>query len=394
MSPHAASGPEATDPSALTPLQIGVSTMAMIGVTAVAGLPTLLTAYAGQEGWISALIAVPAGLVPLVLLYDLDRRQPGLTLVQHARRALGPIGGLLLSLPLLMLLSSTTPLGAHQQADIVGMEALRRTPTVVVVGLFLLVPLYAARQGREVLARLTTLSVAVAIGALLLIGATSLRSVRGENLQPVFALGWVPLLQGAAPAAAWYAETAVLGLLLPFRATERRAAWAAAAAGLVIVGLQVSLVTAWDLSIFGPLADQMVFALFQVTRVSNLAEFLTHMDSILIIAWVAGEMARMGLWLYCLCLAFSQWLGLRDYRPLTLPVAAAVAIGACTWFQNASQFNAWVMRVWPFWGLALGIGSPLLVWLAVVLRGTGAGRRQARPAAGSARAACAGPGRT
>jgi spore germination protein KB len=348
--------------------QIATLAFVVMAGTAVLSLPLVLTTYAGQDAWLAALLASPVGLVPLALLYLLERQAPGLTLAEHARRALGRALGGALALAWALFLATTLPVVVREFADLVRSEALPRTPEPVVLGLLLLVPTYMARQGAEPIARVAGVLTPLAAVALVVIFLPSLGAARLEHLLPVWALGWRAVLQAAAPAAAFYGETALLGFVLPFRGGSMAGAWAAAALGLGAVAVTVAAATAWALLVFGPLTAVLPNTLFQVTRAASVAEFVTHLDALFIGVWLAGGLVKLALWLFCTTVSLAQALGLPDYRALSLPVAAFGLVAGCAWFPSSGDVVRWIERAWPFWGLAFELGVPLVVVAGALLR--------------------------
>ncbi len=352
----------------LTPYQTAMLTLALVGGTSVIVLPSILAAYAGQTAWLSALLPLPAGLLPLLIWRDLDRRLPGLTLLEQARAVLGPAGSIPVGAGLIALFASVCPAILRQFADLISAEALPRTPEIVVLGLMMVVPLYGVRQGPEVVARLAEILVPLAVGALVILGSAGLKDVVFNHLRPFMAQGPGPVLQGSLEAAAWYAETALLTLLLPFHGYGRRLAITGAVAGLLIAAGLTAVTTAWTVAVLGPLAGRVTFPIFQVTRVTSVAKFLTHLDSMLVVAWVAAGFVKTAVWFYALCTAVAATVGLRDYRPLTVPLAGLVVVGAMTWWASSAQLTGWVFHDWVFWGLSLELGIPAAVWIGALVR--------------------------
>ena len=53
----------------------------------------------------------------------------------------------------------------------------------------------------------------------------------------------------------------------------------------------------------------------------NIADFFTHLESLVMAFWIMGAFIKMAVLLYILSLGIAQWLNLSDYRPLVFPVA-------------------------------------------------------------------------
>ncbi len=216
------------------------------------------------------------------------------------------------------------------------------------------------------------------IAALLLILLPVTKDMNATNLLPLLARGWRPVLQGAAAPAAFYAETAYLFYVLPFRGRGRGQSLGAAVLAVTAVACMLAACTGALTALFGPLLPKLAVPVFQATRVVSIAQFLEHLDGLLRVAWVSLSFVKMGSFLYCFCLALGQLLGLRDYRALTLPAAVYAVTAALYWFDSTASVSHWIMDTWPFWGGALTLGPPLLVWAVALARGIGRPRpRQA-----------------
>ncbi len=338
------------------------------GATGLLSLPAPLTQYAGQDGWLAALVGIPFGLIPLAAWYVLDRRLPGRSFTEQARAFLGPVGGSLLAVLPVVLFATTLAATGREVVDVVLVEGLPRTPLLIVLPLLLLPPLYAVRSGLEALARLGEVMVPLGIGMLLMILLVSFKEMQPLNLRPFLASGWRPVWQGAAAPAAFYAESFFFLYILPQRGRDRAATLRAAAAGVVTVAVLLALSTAITVAIFGPLGTVLPAPVFQGTRVVSIAEFFTHLDSVLVVSWLAMSMVKIGVFLYCFCFALGQLLGMRDYRPLTLPAGAFTVISADQWFPSTSTVSHWLTHSWPFWGGVMELLPPLALAAAALVR--------------------------
>lgn len=356
----------------LTSRQIFLLTLALVGATEILTEPTSLARYAGQDAWLAPLLGLPIGVLPLLCWHALDRRFPWLTLTEQARTVAGPIiGGTLLLLP--VLLRSITALGTaeRQVSELVAGIALPRTPPVVASALLVLPVVLVVRMGPEVLARLAEVLVTGGFALLLLLAAVATRHAHPSSRLPIMARGWRPVLQGGLVSGGFDFPTVFLMYLLPFRGCTRRTALAAALGGLAAAGVLLSMTTAVCIMIFGGLTPMLNIAFLQVVRTVSLSEFLTHLDPVFLTVWEGFSFVKIGLYFYVTCLSLAQTLGLKDYRPLTLPVAAFTIIGSVTWFSSSVQAAQFATRALPFLGILLGLPSPMLVWAVAALRGMG-----------------------
>lgn len=353
----------------VSPLQVFLLTVALIDGTAIVTLPAPLVRFAGPSAWVAALVGLPAGLLPLGILYLLDRRAPDRTIVEHARLAAGPVGGALLTLPILALFLNTLGNTPREFTDLVAGVALPRTPTVVVTALLLAAPVAVVRAGLEVLARLAELLILPGLLALAGVLAANVRDMQPINLLPVLARGWGPVLQAAAAPAGWYMEMLYLTAILPFGQQRRGAHWRAALLGLLCAGVLLSCATAATQAVFGPATAALAAPVFQLARVADVSGFLTHLEPFLMVAWVTLGYVKTGIFFYVFCIGLAQTLGLSHHRALTLPVAAMAILVNTVWYDSAADVAYFVTRIWPFVACTAAVVAPLLVLAATWLKG-------------------------
>ncbi len=362
-------GPPLREDWGLTSRQVFWMLLALLGAIAALGVPAGVVRLSGQNGWMATLLPVPIALIPIALWRALDRRLPGLTFTEHARAVLGPVAGSILAVcP--VLLSSSHLVGATRiVSDLVQSNALPRTPTIAVTLLLITPALYAVRSGVEVVGRLAEILVPVGLTAVALILLFTLGDSHPANLLPVLADGWRPVLQGAIVPLGYYIETFYIMYLLPFRGRPVRAMVTASVAALVGAALLLTVTTALLTMDFGPLVQSLAVPVLGAARTVSLARIVTHLDPLLIVAWVAITIIKIETLLFVLCISLSQLLGLHDYRPLTLPLGAFAAFAANAWWGSDVQLKSWFTYDWPFWAVSLALVPPLIVWVVAALRG-------------------------
>ncbi|MGQ9532911.1 MAG: GerAB/ArcD/ProY family transporter, partial [Desulfotomaculales bacterium] len=109
---------------------------------------------------------------------------------------------------------------------------------------------------------------------------------------------------------------------------------------------------------------------FELARQVNIADFITRIDAVIMIIWVAGNFAKFTVWFYVGTLATAQLLDLRDYRPLLLPLVLVEIAWAVFFFDSVPEMTTWVSKTWPPYSLTMQILIPLLLLGAAKLKAT------------------------
>ena len=338
---------------------------------AVAFLPVVTTADAYQDAWISAAIQFfPAALL-LIFFGGLGTRFPDLTLAQYSEKLLGRWPGKALALVILWILLHIAATEVRIYADMLITGFLTETPAVFLIATMVIASAAAAYAGIEVIGRaadlLFPIYLLMIVGTLLL--PLPLLDNMLFNLEPVFSRGWGPVLRGAVTPVAVTSQFLVLTMLVPAVNEPKRALKSALAAlaGASAVLIPIVLITT---AIIGPKpAQRLVYPFFSVVRVVALSEFVERVEALAILSWGFGLFVEVAVYLYCGAKGLAQVMGLRDYRPLVLPMAVIWTTLGVHVAKNVFQMLIFFKPLFfaPYAGAVMILPFALL-WAAFILR--------------------------
>ena len=197
------------------------------------------------------------------------------------------------------------------------------TPSIVVASALLLFSVYAARNGIEVIGRLSEF-----IGPVIMIGILSIAFALSKDmdfkaLAPVMEKGFFSLLYGGLYISSLTTEILGLAMVLPYLNDHKKAKTVLISSFLFIVAWFL-IITVSVLSTFGPLARGFPFPTFEAVKVINIGDFLDRIEAVHMALWVLGIFIKIAFYLYLTALGIGQLFNLKDYKPLVLPLAAVV----------------------------------------------------------------------
>jgi len=137
---------------------------------------------------------------------------------------------------------------------------------------------------------------------------------------------------------------------------------------LLVVGLIFIISIAGSLAAFGPLTGSMNYPFLNTTRIINIGNVIERMEPLVMIAWVAGGFAKITFFYYISVLGAAQWLKLKDFRPLVLPVGLILVSLSMAVGEKALDIFHFIAHIFPFYGLFFEAGIPLLLLIIVLLR--------------------------
>ena len=105
-----------------------------------------------------------------------------------------------------------------------------------------------------------------------------------------------------------------------------------------------------------------------VVRYISLADFLEHLESLVMAIWVAGAFLKISVMYYALVTGTAQWLKLSDFRPLVLPHGFLLVLFAIWSAPNLSELGHFLTATGPFYLTTMQTLVPLLLLLVALIR--------------------------
>ncbi len=335
-------------------------------------LPALTSADALQDAWLSALLAFLPSMLIIILIGKLALKFPEKDIVGYSVELLGKIPGklLLLFYFFLFLLIASTDLRLY--AGVIKTGFLVRTPLVVTAAVMMLAVVAVVYAGLEPLGRCA--DVIFPVFLLLLVAGLLFPLVRADyqNLQPVLARGWPPVIMGSIIPAAITVQYLHMSIIIP-SVNEPQKALRAALWSLVLGIFFLILISIQVVSVLGAEeGSRSLFPVFRMLRAVRFSRFWERVEAVNIFGWGLGIFITLALGLYFCAWLFSRLLGLKDYRPLLFPLAVILVT------LSVQQYTS-TLEVVRFF--TPGVGAPFIffvmlfplvvLWVAYLLRRPG-----------------------
>jgi len=330
--------------------------------------PALVAGVSGRDSWLAVILATCAGLGIWFLALALARRFPGQTIIQYSRLVLGKWLGGAAGLLFLLFFFFIGASMLRMLPDIMTAVYMYRTPLVVFTVSLLAVSAYAVLEGLEVLMRVNELLLPLGMGTLLFVGAASLPGVDFGRYLPVLENGLGPVSWGAQLILGFLGETVIILFLFPYVADQERMAaagvWSLAAVG---AAMQVGVLA---IGLFGPkVTADMTFPALEMVRLIRLGDLITNLDILMMMVWVGGIFLKFTIIYYSVCLGSAQWLDLKDYRPLVIPLGVCMAAYSLFAYHGIDDYMTMLTRTFPGNAFAHEVVLPLLLLLASLVCG-------------------------
>ncbi|HBT47422.1 MAG TPA: hypothetical protein DEA73_06040 [Peptococcaceae bacterium] len=336
--------------------------------TALLFLPALIVSRAQQDAWMSVVLAIVFTLPLALLLGWLLYRFPGRTLFQVAETVLGKILGKAMTLFYVLAFVQWNAIVLREFGEFLVAAVMPETPLIVFTVTLMVLAVYAARNGLEVIARSAQfiLPLMVSFFLIVLVLATPKMSLR--NLFPLLEGGLGPLLLGAFITLGSTGEIIVISVVGAFL-QQPEGVKRSLILGLAGILFFLVLGVMGGVLVFGACeAGRLTFPAFSLARVISIGNFLERIEVLFMAIWVGGIFIKVTLNLYIAALGLATAADLREYRPLCAPLAALVVVLSVWLFDNLTGVLFYLEQVLPVWALLWQWTVPAALALTAVIR--------------------------
>ncbi|MDI6710541.1 MAG: endospore germination permease [Thermoanaerobacterales bacterium] len=348
--------------------------ISIVLATAILFVPAITAQYARQDAWLSLIVAGVFGILVTYMAVRLAQRFPRETVVQYAPRVLGPVVGKAVAFVYVFYYLFVAYFVQREFSELMNTAYLLKTPPIVIIALLTLLAVYVLYQGLEVLCRVNTVVLWSILASIVLIVALGAKEIRLDAFQPVLEHGAGPVVLGAVAPGSWFGETAVVLMLMPFiSSAEQPRMVRFNLLAVLVLFLVMEMIVVASIGRFGiEQAATKVFPTLSLARHITVPALpiVERQDPVFMIFWVAGMLFKLATFFYAGTLALAQWLNLKDYRPLVLPVAVIISVLAMQSWTGIVELKSFSAEVFP---LAITFVQFLLTGLilaAALVRGT------------------------
>ncbi|WP_312116450.1 GerAB/ArcD/ProY family transporter [Brevibacillus reuszeri] len=362
----------------ITAGQMGLLMFFAIAASAVTVVPGITGKYAHNDLWLSPIWASMIGYVTVFITCRLHQLYPNQSVIQYNEVILGSFLGKLASLFLIFFYLHLTGLILRGFAEFVVGNFLNRTPISVVMISMLLVNALAVKGGVEVLGRTSQLFFLIFLLPVALMPFL-LGSMKLHYLFPILEHGLKPTFLGAASPQAWFSEVFIMAFFLPFVTNQEKSM----RSGMISVFgamLMLTVINFFILFVMGRQAGDFLYPVMVAFRYISVADFFQNLDSVVMGIWIIGMYQKISVFYYATAIGASQILGLRDYRPLVLPLGILIIVMAFWSVPDQLRVSQFDTLAFPIYGPLVQTVFPLLLWIIAIWQKRGQATNTGRTA--------------
>ncbi|MCU6708498.1 endospore germination permease [Paenibacillus sp. J5C_2022] len=345
-------------------------------------VPTAVVQIARQDSWLSMLLVIPLHYFIILIYLALANRFPHLSLAQYSQHILGTWLGKIVTATYIFYFSVLCALVLRNMSDFIGKSVLPQTPEWFLSGTFMLVIVYGTYLGIETIGRTGDILFGWTLIVIFIISVALFNQMYGGHFLPLLGEGIVQAMKGMYPVLGFpVAECVFLTVLLPLVQTkERSKLYAKLAVAVAVNGGISTLNVAMLIAVLGVSETvRSPYAVYEMVKAINIEDILVRVEILFAVVWIGTVFMKLLLSFYTVTVLLGQFLHLRTYRPLVVPLGLFIVPMSIIIYRNSVHSTIFAMDVWTIYSVGQGVMIPLVLLLIAWARGARSEEKGAFP---------------
>lgn len=330
-------------------------------------LPAMLIMQAGRDAWLAAIGGWFLDVLLAVVYAYMGVRFPGENFVQYSITILGNIAGKIVGIffPLFFLLACVVLMRGFSQ--LLNEFFMPTTPLLATIIPALFIAAYAARQGIEVIGRVTELLGPLYLLSIILIAILLIPNATLDQLKPQFDRGVYPFLISSPLILTFYGVCVIMAMFIPV-CNRPENGFLAKFIAVSLGAMFVIIIVVLSVAVFGyEQAANIRAPGLELSRMIAYGSYLERVEIVWMLLVVgAGIIASANL-LWAFSVGMSQIFGLSTHKPLIYPAALLAALLGVISFDSTMAQMRFIQYTMPVFGAFVEAGLEIFLFIAALI---------------------------
>lgn len=354
----------------ITNRQLMIATAGFVYGIAPLRTPSGVTALAGRDSWISAILAGIAGLAFIWLYTTLGELYQGKTLIESILLVFGKVVGSIICIFYIFNALIIAAQVVWHVGDFLTTVYVPEGSFYTINLVFVAVAVIALLYGLEALARSNEIIFIIIFFLFIFSMVLVLTKIKPYNLLPIMENGVLPVIKGSIPIfgyAIW--PLIFINMIYPANIQNIKKAKRSIYKGYLIGMFIVFVSIIMSVLVFGSNnTANLRFPLFWLTKEINVGTIFSRIEAVMLFIWLTSNYASALLFYYSCVKGLSQLLNIENHKRLIIPMGILIAAISEFLFRSVPQQIMWALQVWIPASAVLGFILPIIILVAALIR--------------------------
>lgn len=331
----------------------------MVTSNMVVGFPPQL----GQDIWIAILISL-VFFIPLALMRGrMINIMPDMNLYDMATYSLGNVAGKIVSVIFGLYCLFMVSIVTYSFTEFIHLTALYKTPSTLIILLFLLSSLHLALKGIKVIGQWSTIAVFVTLIVLVFVTISSLPRANFDNLLPIGNHSIGQILDGSSRLSGVPFGEVAIAMSFAHRMQKGKTAYATQIFSIILATLYLCILSLRNCAVLSPeLLQTTLFQNYKAVSLIKISDFFERIEAVVTLVYILTSISYIALFLCSAAKSAKKVLNLSNSKGSLIPLAALALCMSIAPFNNIIDMFDFV-HVYDWFSFIPQLAIPLAIWI-------------------------------
>ena len=335
----------------------------IFGSSVVMGVST----EASQDSWISLLLGALFAVPVFAAYARIMKLFPEKDFFEITGILFGKIGGKILNILMIWYAIHLAALVLRNFTEFIQVVAMPETPQLPVMIAMVLLTVYIAKSGVEILGKWSLIAAFLVIFVIALTIVLSLSKMNYSNLLPIMDHSVGTIVSGSYQLLTFpYAES-VIFLGIGCAVKKKNSPYKIYLYALLISSVVLLFVILRNLGLLGALGSAEYFPSYAAARLINIGDFLTRIEGSISMNFILAGVTKITLCVIVAAKGVASVFGIKDYRGMVMPVGL-LSVALCAVLYNNTMEMFSFIKVYQYYAIPFEFAIPLTVWIAAEIK--------------------------
>lgn len=329
----------------------------------------LMGLEAKQDAWVAFILAILMVLPMLIIYSRLHYLFPDKDLFDILEICFGKFIGKIMQLLytwFVFFFASDVLVNYGQFIKVVN---LQNTPQIIPIISICILCVWGIKEGIEVLGRWSECFVFIPIISFLIMIILLIPDMNIDNMSPVLANGFKPVLKGAFSAFTFpFVQMVVFTMgFLDFK--TRKSPYKIYILGLLIGGIFLCILSTTNILVIGvDTAKTVYYPTHATASKAELGSLFEGAEIILFLTFILGGFIKISMLLLCICKGITKLFGYKEYRFIIIPISLLVINLSYFQYDSIPYYYEFNTEIWPYYNFPFQVIFPIVIWITAEIK--------------------------